>query len=332
MAGWNLKYGALHDENIGEDQYWSLFNFVFSDGSRKRNTYKYGLIKSILDNLFNGTETNEGFYIPYRELFAKFAENYWNLVVKYDLRQMRKDGKSDLSKIELTLKEALSGNTLLRVIEFDAIDESQKRNIINKVMQECKRFVLGALYEDFEGALYSFALADDGIYLSFRAREFLLKYKTEIERLNYYSWAKFLEQINDDNVLIRVIDKLELATPKRSNLSIYREILQREFEDCNCFYCGKKIKSTIHVDHLIPWAFVKDDKVWNFVLACPTCNKKKNCRVPEKEYVIKVEMRNKKLMHVKHPIVETEFEVYSEHLLSRMWEYAKMSGIKEFRV
>lgn len=57
MAGWNLKFGELKDNDVSDDRYWSLFNFVFSDSSRKRNTYKFGLIKSILDNLFNGTET-----------------------------------------------------------------------------------------------------------------------------------------------------------------------------------------------------------------------------------------------------------------------------------
>lgn len=58
---------------------------------------------------------------------------------------------------------------------------------------------------------------------------FMLKYKCEIENLNYYAWAKFLEKINSDNVLVRVIDKLELATPKRNNLTVYREILRKEF-------------------------------------------------------------------------------------------------------
>lgn len=105
-------------------------------------------------------------------------------------------------------------------------------------------------------------------------------------------WARFLEQVNDDNALIRVIDKLELATPKREDLSVYREILRREFEEDTCFYCGKKLQKVIHVDHFIPWSFVKDDKIWNFVLSCPTCNEKKNNRVPGKDYLIRIEDRN----------------------------------------
>ena len=55
MAGWNLTEGKLNRETISEEKYWSLFNFVFSDGSSKRNTYKFGLIKSIMDSLFSTT-------------------------------------------------------------------------------------------------------------------------------------------------------------------------------------------------------------------------------------------------------------------------------------
>ena len=54
MAGWNLKCGSITEYYPNEDGIWSLFNYVFSDSSRKRNTYKFGLIKSLLDNAFNG--------------------------------------------------------------------------------------------------------------------------------------------------------------------------------------------------------------------------------------------------------------------------------------
>ena len=330
MAGWNLKFGELKDQDVSEERYWSLFNFAFSDGSRKRNTYKFGLIKSILDNLFNGTDTDAGFYISYYDLFAKFAENYWNLVVKYDLRQMRKDSKSELSKIEIILKSAVKKNEILGNLEFESISSQQKEQIIQKVAQECKRCVVGALYEDFDGTLYGFILRDSGIYLSYRAYEFILKYKVEIENLNYYAWAKFLEKINNDDALIRVIDKLELSTPRRNNLSVYREILRKEFQECNCFYCGKQLHKAVHVDHLIPWSFVKDDKIWNFVLACPSCNTKKNNRVPGRDYIIRLENRNKRIQLFDNVIVQADFKVYSDDLLARMWQYAKMSGIKEF--
>jgi len=330
MAGWNLKNGEITEYCISEDKLWSLFNYVFSDGCKKRNSYKFGLVKSILDNLFNGQETARGVYLSYHDLFAKFTENYWNLVVKYDLRQMRRDGKSEFSKIETILKKATLDNKILNVLEFESIDSELQNQIIHRVTLECKRCVIGALYEDFDGTLYAFDLKESGLYLSPLAHEFMLKYKPEIENLNYYAWAKFLEKVNPEHALVRVIDKLELSTPKRSDLSVYREILRKEFQECNCFYCGKKLLRSVHVDHFIPWAFIKDDKLWNFVLSCASCNEKKNNRVPTKNYLIKLEERNSIIQQADSEFVRLEFNGYSEGLMTRMWQYAKMSGIKEY--
>ncbi len=332
VAGWNLKSGEISEYYVSEERYWSLFNFVFSDGSRKRNSYKFGFIKSMLDNLFNGSETDQGIYFTYEQLFAKFAENYWNLVVKYDLRQMRKDLRSEFSKIETILQSAVATNSVLEKLEFASIDAYQRNSIIKQVKVECKKCVVGALYEDFEGTLYSFDLKADGLYVAPSAYEFMLKYKMEIEKLNYYSWAKFLEKINSDNVLIRVIDKLELATPKRANLSIYRNILLKEFEECNCFYCGRRFQRSrsAHVDHFIPWSFVKDDRIWNFVLSCPQCNVKKSNRIPAREYIIRIENRNRIICQNNNDLIQAEFDGYTDNLIDRMWKYAKMSGIKEY--
>lgn len=330
MVGWNLKEGKLLEHNISHDQYWSMFNYVFSDGCRKRSTYKYGLIKSILDNLFNCTDDGVGYFFSYEILFTKFAENYWNLVVKYDLRQMRSDGRSDFSKLEKIFKSVVTENPVLKSLEFESIDKTLKEKIIKEVTRECKKCVVGALYSDFEGTIYSFDLAGSGICLSYEVYEFLLKYKTELEKLNYYSWAKFLESVNSDDVLIRVLEKLELATPRRNNLSVYREILRKEFEADNCFYCGKKLHRSVHVDHFIPWVFVKDDKIWNFVLSCPECNMRKNNKVPTYDYLVRLEDRNQVLQERQNLLIQTELKGYSEELVRRMWSYAKLSGIKEF--
>lgn len=329
MAGWNLKAGPITEYVVSEDKIWSLFNYVFSDACKKRNTYKFGLIKSLLDSVFSGEVTEQGVRHSYEALFGRFAYNCWNLVVKYDLRQMRKDGKSEFSKVELILKDAIKGNEILTNLEFESLDSDTKYKIIKQVTAECKRFVIGALYDDFDGIIYSFNLKEDGIVLNPRVYDFMLKYKAELEKLNYYAWARFLEQINDDNVLVRVIDKLELATPKREDLSVYREILRREFEENTCFYCGKKLGKNIHVDHFIPWSFVKGDKLWNFVLSCAKCNERKSNRLPKQDFLIRIEERNKGIQVTDNIIVQKDFEGYSHDLLNRMWKYAKMSGLKE---
>lgn len=236
MAGWELKNGIITEYDVSENRIWSLFNYVFSDASKKRNTYKFGLIKALLDSSFSVETTQAGIIYDYRELFSRFTYNYWNLVVKYNLRQMRKDGKSEYSRVELILKSTLADGLILVNLEFDAVESRKKDEIIKQIASECKRYVIGALYNDFDGIIYSFDLKNTALILNPCVYDFMLKYKAELEKLNYYAWARFLEQINNDDVLVRVLDKLELATPKRKDLSVYREILRKEFEEDVCFY------------------------------------------------------------------------------------------------
>ena len=152
----------------------------------------------------------------------------------------------------------------------------------------------------------------------------------EIERLNYYAWARFLEKVNNDDALVRVLEKLELATPHRKDLSMYRDILYKEFQEDRCFYCGKKLVDNIHVDHFIPWTVVKNDNLWNFVLSCPRCNLRKSNGLVNHDYIIKIEQRNGIILETStENTIRKEFTGYYNGLIERMWEYAKMSGIRE---
>ena len=331
LPGWNLKEGVLTESKVSDDEFWSLFNYVFSDACKKTNTYKFGLIKSICDQIYDVHNDGNVFFLSYEKIFSKFTENYWNLVNKYKLKQMSYNGKSEYSKIEMIIKTAAEHYEIPESVGFQSLSEQDRNKIIKSVTAECKRYVIGALYNDFEGKLYAFNLRGDGIFLGADSCRFISKYKMEIEKLNYYSWARFLEQVNDDEALIRVLEKLDLATPHRKDLSMYRDILMKEFQEDRCFYCGKKLNGNSHVDHFIPWSFVKNDNLWNFVLACPKCNLKKSDSLVSQEYVNKIDKRNALVINsnIKNPTIRTEFDGYYDGMLDRMWSYAKMSGIRE---
>ena len=330
-AGWRLSKGEIRKYYVDENDLWASFNYVFSEACAKRSTYKFGLIKSILDNILSVTPTSRGMELSYIDIFSKFTVNYWNLITKYHLRQIHSNARYTDSQIEKVFQDALSHAGVLCDVEFDSLAENDKNSIISKVTKECKRCVVGALYENFDGQLYGFDLKDTGIWINPVAYEFMLKYKPEIEQLNYYAWAKFLEKVNKDDALIRVLGKLELSTPRRVDLSIYRKILEMEFEDNTCFYCGCKLSRSAHVDHVIPWAFVKADHLWNFVLACPKCNHKKNDRLPTKEGLSRVIVRNEHLKSVPKIFISKEFKGYNPDLMWRIWNYAKLSGLKEMK-
>ena len=61
----------------------------FSDSCPKTSAYKFGFIKAILDNLLSVIPSNLGMELTFEDLFSKFAENYWNLITKYYLKQLR---------------------------------------------------------------------------------------------------------------------------------------------------------------------------------------------------------------------------------------------------
>jgi hypothetical protein len=226
---------------------------------------------------------NDEFVLYYHDIFAKFTENYWNLILKYHLKQMRPDGKSEYSSLEKILRQSKETFAIPDGVPFDSVDPALKEVIISKVQKDCKRNVIGALYEDFEGFVYGFDLKHkDYLVLHPVAYQFMMKYKMELEKLNYYAWAKFLENINEENLLCKVISKLETSLPVRKPLDIFRKILFEEFEQNNCFYCGKKLSSiAIHVDHFIPWSFVSHDLLWNLMPADSSINSSKSNKLPD---------------------------------------------------
>ncbi len=157
LPGWILNEGSLTRNNVDINEYWALFNRFFSSSSRNTASYKYGLVKAILDNLLSVENTTRGMELPFDRLFSKFAENYWNLVAKYHIRQMRFNGQSYVSKLELIIESVLANCAIIGEIEFENLSVEDKKTVIDQIQRECSKNVIGALYKDFDGCLYGFA-------------------------------------------------------------------------------------------------------------------------------------------------------------------------------
>lgn len=139
----------------------------------------------------------------------------------------------------------------------------------------------------------------------------------------YTGWAKFLERVNEESSATKLLDKIDKSA-KRNNLSFYRQILFDEFESKNCFYCGKPLSpNKVHVDHFIPWSFIKDDNLWNLVLACPSCNAKKNDKLPVRSYLDSIIERNR---HIIVELHRPEMRNYQASIISRVYDWAKLNG------
>lgn len=137
------------------------------------------------------------------------------------------------------------------------------------------RYVVAAFCGDTEDQFYHFdkKSGKEAITLNKDVYSALVKYKSIFEKQNYYEWKKYLEKANLEEDAYALAGKLDSST-ERENLNAYREILE-DFDRPRCFYCGHPLEKENRkepVDHFIPWSFVKDDKLWNFVLSCPQCN------------------------------------------------------------
>ena len=68
----------------------------------------------------------------------------------------------------------------------------------------------------------------------------------------------------------------------------------------------------MEVDHFIPWVFVRDDKLWNFVLSCRKCNNSKSDRLADRRYIGKLLEQNDYIVSRRDKIyiVNREYKVY----------------------
>jgi 5-methylcytosine-specific restriction endonuclease McrA len=320
LAGFDLKEGMYEERNATEDELWSAFSCVFSSKSRNDSSYKFGFLKAIIDNLYN---VDKDLKLTFDQLFGKFAEIYWNLILKHGLRQKAVTNDNRETYLEQVLHSAVEKYQIYEPIPYESLTSQMMLDISHQVKIKCKKYVVGALYEDTNHLFYSFSKKDEWIKINPIMYQFVCKHKVVIEKLNYYEWARFLERVNEDSIAVKIIDKIE-ESAKRNNLSVYRQILYEEFEMKTCFYCGRRLSpDKIDVDHFIPWSFIKDDNLWNLVLACPSCNRQKNDKLPAGKYLDNLMNRNQ------HIIIENKrsnVRNYENRMLSYVYNWAKING------
>lgn len=297
-SGHLLKEEKYKEGPLSDDEMWSAFAYLFSSKSVNDTSYKYGFLKSILDNLYN---VDSRMVLTFDQLFTKFTEIYWNLVLKHHIKQKNPGKLNRRSELENVLEYGKEKYSIVEEIPFEKLSTEMSIDICHRVKMKCKENVVGALYADLGGLFYSFSKKGEWIQINPIMYQFVCKHKVAIEKLNYYEWAKFLEKVNDNNAVDHLLVKIDESTLRtRKSLAYYRDILFREFEN-KCFYCGKPVtEKSVEVDHFIPWSFIKDDQLWNFVLACPQCNNRKKDKLARRDFLVKISERNQILIEKDH--------------------------------
>lgn len=322
-SGWNLQQGNIPFRPLPESEVIRIVNVALSPAKKHTTTYKYAFFKALLDNLFNAD--GDACFLSYDTIVLRFTEIYWNLVLGFHLKQMPASQHFQMTAVERKLfdfcrKYGFDCSQKQMIFPFESLRQGLQLEIAKTIRSEMLKYVVGAFYKDTEGQLYSFSKEEGGVHFNPPAYAACVKFKTDFEKINYYEWIKYLEKVN----------KEEDASTERSNLTPYRQALQ-QFGQQHCFYCHKSLKqeqNTIPVDHCIPWSFVKDDKLWNFVLSCPTCNSAKSNTLPAESYLADMKQRNRSLLNMDLPLVKEDFKSYTHAKLEQMYRSALFNGFQ----
>lgn len=221
MQGYKLLEGKYNTKKISKDEMWDVFSWLFSSHSRNDASYKFIFLKSIIDCIEKKDSSGK---ISFDILFTEFTRISWNLILKYGISQKGEASDGRISTLERVLRSEYTSKD-----DFETLFDEDKRKICRKVKNECKKYVVGALYGDTDGFIYSFSKKEEWIQMNPEIEDFIKNNVGLIENLNYYKWAQFYQLINDkkkENELRKLID----SSMVRKNENIYRSILASEFE------------------------------------------------------------------------------------------------------
>lgn len=324
-AGYLLKEYQIDNNFHSDDELWSAVNNLFSTRARFTTSYKFCFLKSVLDNIYN---VNEKLELSMVDIFSRFTELYWNLIVKHHLQQMRQ-GRAANSAIFNLIETIKADNFVVDEMPFERLNQFEKEKLIAGAVKDCSRYVVGALCADFKYIIYGFNKQKTKIQFNYFAYMFLLKYAYVIGKLNYFEWIKFLEAVNDKELAYDIAGCLDDSS-QRTDLSKYRSFLMQDLHKHTCFYCGRELNGACEVDHFIPWSFVKDDRLWNFVQSCKKCNGSKSDKLTAPQYMGLIVQRNQEL--IRQPLLidafKDEFYGYNDGRLPDMYKSAAFNGFE----
>ncbi|QKS73064.1 HNH endonuclease [Paenalkalicoccus suaedae] len=322
-----LQIAEANAAYITEQDVWSHFNYIFSSRSKNSTSYKFVLIKSLLENLYN---VNSELELNYYQVFESFTKIYWNLVIHHKLNQINMTGKK--AGVQSELEEFQTAHSIDDSIVFDKLPAQQQLRLIKRVIKRSKINVMGAIYGDTKGHIYSFDNKKEYLKLTPSFYKFMQKYQKVIMYLANYQLALFLEKFNESGNTEQLLFKIENVS-KRSSLDSFYHILLSLYQN-ECFYCGKPVlnRTGNHVDHFIPWSFIQTDQLWNLVIACRRCNTSKNDKLADDHFLEKLINRNTKLLEINIVYERTDMQLYTPNKLDDLYRYSVSNGYTEIWV
>ncbi len=301
--------------NLSDKEFVEKFISVLDLGA-KDSTYKFAFARFLLDYSREFDEPK----VAFSKIAEYFLKYYWVQECRSKLNQtsqkiMKKiDGENKKEFVMRTIIQKEFGKQYYPE-EFDKIKEKETqkiKNCIKEIEDKCFNDVTYAFQNisgDFEDRpFFDYKIKrwkprhdrvvklpiidlENGIELNPKAMNFLKRYNVVLEKAITLEWVRFIEQFNLG--VPELIRKIEGRKEERKSTTKERRALEKA-GFANCFYCNVSLSSgkETHVEHVIPFSFIYQNEMWNFVLACQKCNCAKLGRLPTQEFLNSLIKRN----------------------------------------
>ena len=220
MSGFDLANGDYITRSLTNEEIWDAFDWLFSGASKNDASYKFIFFKSITDCL---EHSNNG-YFTFDTVFRRFTQISWNLILKYNIIQKRRQSDGRITLLEqCVFSYGYAGDAIL---DFNNFSLSDQNKITRNIKNNCKTYVVGALYADMKGYFYSFNKKEEWINVNPQMISFIETNRHILDGLNYYKWAQFYERVNDDSVKTALYEQFGYNEEE----SVFYKVLKNEFE------------------------------------------------------------------------------------------------------
>jgi len=247
-------------------------------GGQNSNSYKFALLRALSE--IASRETRNPGTITRERLAECFVAYYWDLTLKYHVRQGTNPDKDP--RVMRRIRDLLNSG---KISEKTSLQEFHKtedyRTLVKQIAREAFGHVIPRLH-NVRGGQQKPRLYEeqkDGVRIDDTTWDFLKSHSQVIAQLAIGGWVEFTEQYTSAP---RLFQKIQGANPNRTALAPYRKFLVA-YSSSRCFYCDKDAGGNPHVDHVIPWSYMVEDKAWNLVLSCDQCNRDKWYYLPPEQ-------------------------------------------------
>jgi hypothetical protein len=273
-------YGQVRTHAENELQFLAQLEHLLDKGVFTA-TYKYALLLALVDLAIERSQQPQGDTTPpifsLEDIAEKFIALYWRQTLPYpssrDAPVVLHQNKGRQVVIARLIAEAHGRYSSIHALRQDRRAWQRLLSQVGRLIRQMPLWKLQVIDGEERRFLYTEASGSNGIQLLPGVAEHLNRLGPLIRRLVQGEWLRFIQELAENRQVLHHSSQLPsfLFGADRQSLLKLRPGLE-QLQQGRCFYCSGRLRTTVAVDHFVPWSRYPRDYTHNFVLAHTSCN------------------------------------------------------------